>query len=117
MMTGRTRAPPPEQAPPPAPEKAAPKPEEIDPEQDWQTAWKEFDPTTKGSITASQFRQVMEELGEAVTDVEVDDIINSVDGEDKISCKSNLRSLLNLRTDDPVFLQTKNLLSFSREDK
>jgi Ca2+-binding EF-hand superfamily protein len=60
---------------------------EVDSEADYKAVWQEFDPSLKGSITASQFRQVMEALGESVTDGEVDEIINSVDGEDKISCE------------------------------
>ena len=78
MMTGRTRAPP-------------QKEEECDPEAEYKSAWKEFDPSMHGSITASQFRQMISGMGEKVTDVEVDEIINSVDGEDKISCKQWVR--------------------------
>lgn len=61
--------------------------EDCDPETEYKSAWKEFDSSLKGSITASQFRQMMAGMGEKVTDVEVDEIINSVDGEDKITCK------------------------------
>ncbi len=75
MMTGRSRAP---------PQKAE---EDCDPEAEYKSAWKAFDPSMHGSISASQFRQMMAGMGETVTDVEVDEIINSVDGEDKISCK------------------------------
>lgn len=107
MMTGgRSRAPPPE--PPvaaqvdssekevvlekevvPAPSIAVPAAtaESEDAEKDLKKAWSEFDHSLKGSITASQFRQVMAELGETVTDAEIDGIINSVDDEDKISCR------------------------------
>jgi Ca2+-binding EF-hand superfamily protein len=73
MMTGRTRAP---------PEKV-----EEDPEAEYKSAWKQFDSSMHGSITASQFRQMLAGMGEKVTDVEVDEIINSVDGEDKITCE------------------------------
>jgi calmodulin len=76
MMTGRTRAP-----PEPVCEK------EIDGEAEFKSAWREFDPSLKSSITASQFRQLMAGMGEKVTDTEVDEIINSVDGEDKITCE------------------------------
>jgi calmodulin len=71
-------------APPP---QTAPAPE-IDAEAVYKAAWKEFDPSLSGSITAAQFRQVMAGIGENVTDAEVDEITNSVDGEDKISCES-----------------------------
>jgi hypothetical protein len=36
---------------------------------------------------------VLANLGESITDVELDGIINSVDDEDKISCKSGLDGL------------------------
>lgn len=93
MMTGRPVE---KKAAPPAPVAApvltstvppasAP---EVDSEAEYKSAWKEFDPSLNGSITAAQFRQAMAGLGETVTDGEVDEIINSVDGEDKISCES-----------------------------
>jgi calmodulin len=58
-----------------------------DSEADYEAAWKEFDPSLKSSITAAQFRQLMAGLGENVTDAEVDELIGTVDAEDKISCK------------------------------
>lgn len=95
MMTGRTRAPPQpvecEKEVVPAVEKAAPTAAVTingDDEEDLKNAWKEFDHSLKGSVTASQFRQIMAGLGENVTDLEVEGIINSVDGDDKISCES-----------------------------
>ncbi len=86
MMTGQIRP------PPPAAEKEVVVPQtEVDSEADLQAAWKDFDPTLRGSITAAQFRQVMASLGENVSDLEVDEIIRSVDGgQDKISCESAL---------------------------
>ncbi|KUJ23652.1 CaM, calmodulin [Mollisia scopiformis] len=89
MMTGRTRAPP-------------QKEEECDPEADYKSAWKEFDPSLHGSISASQFRQMMAGLGEKVTDVEVDEIINSVDGEDKISYHEFSEFMKRKQVDDIV---------------
>lgn len=80
MMTGRPMAP---TAPQPDPASAP----EVDAEAEYESAWKEFDPSLQGSISAAQFRQVMAGMGETVTDAEVDEIINSVDGEDKVSCK------------------------------
>ena len=77
MMTGRPMAPKPDNAVVP----------EIDAEAEYKTAWKEFDPSLQGSISAAQFRQVMAGLGETVSDAEVDEIVNSVDGEGKISCE------------------------------
>jgi hypothetical protein len=91
MMTGgRSR----HSAPEPTPAAVAPAPtstpapnNEGDTEADYEAAWKEFDPSLKGSITAAQFRQLMAGLGENVTDAEVDELIGTVDAEDKISCK------------------------------
>ena len=84
MMTGRSRAPPIEVS---APEKEPSASKETDSEADFKAAWAPFDPSFKSSITAAQFRQVMASLGENVTDGEVDEIMNSVDGDEKISCK------------------------------
>ena len=93
MMTGRTIQP----AAEPVPEPAAPAPApasvpaptqaEVDTEADYKAAWKEFDASFNGSITAAQFREVMAGLGENVTDAEVEELVNSVDGDDKISCE------------------------------
>ncbi len=60
---------------------------ETDPQEEWKKAWKEFDPTLKSSITTAKFHQVLQGLGEVATDAEVDELINSIDGEDKITCK------------------------------
>lgn len=90
MMTGgRSKHPAPEATPAPAPTPAAaPAPVvEGDTEAEYQAAWKEFDPSLKSSITAAQFRQLMAGLGENVTDREVDELLGTVDAEDKISCK------------------------------
>jgi len=76
MMTGRSRAPAGD--------------DELDSKIDFKHAWKEFDPSFHGSITTSQFRQLMAGLGERASDAEVDELINSVDGEDKITCKMSL---------------------------
>jgi calmodulin len=88
MMTGRTRA-------PPEPVTVVCEKEPIpvtviegDNEEDLKKAWGEYDHSLKSSISASQFRQLMAGLGENVTDTEVENILNSVDGEGKISCKS-----------------------------
>ncbi|KAK8029844.1 hypothetical protein PG993_011135 [Apiospora rasikravindrae] len=58
-----------------------------DPADEYAKAWKEFEPSLKGSITQAQFRQLMANLAEPVSDVEVDKLVNNVDGEGKISCK------------------------------
>lgn len=84
MMTGRSRAPPIEVS---APEKEVSTEKEGDSEADFKAAWAPFDSSFKSSITAAQFRQLMAGLGENVTDAEVDELMNSVDGEDKISCE------------------------------
>ncbi|CZT11035.1 hypothetical protein WAI453_007453 [Rhynchosporium graminicola] len=82
MMTGRSRAPPIEVT---SPAKEAATEEDVDSEADLKSAWAQFDPSLKGSITAAQFRQLLAGFGENVTDAEVDELMNSVDGEDKIS--------------------------------
>jgi Ca2+-binding EF-hand superfamily protein len=64
---------------------------EEDSDEDLAKAWKAFDPSLKSSITNAQFRQVMAGLGENVSDKEVDELIGSIDGEDKISCKWMIR--------------------------
>lgn len=57
------------------------------PDEEWVKAWKQYEPSLNGSITQSQFRQLLADLGESVNDAEVDKLINSVDGEGKLSCK------------------------------
>ena len=57
--------------------------------EEYTKAWKEVEPSFNGSITSSQFRQLMSGLGEPVSDSEVESLLNNVDGEGKISCESN----------------------------
>ncbi|KAI0122049.1 EF-hand [Daldinia grandis] len=57
----------------------------VDEEIDYAKAWKEFEPSLNGSITQSQFRQLVAGLGEPIGDVEIDQIVNNVDGEGKIT--------------------------------
>ncbi|KAF7870270.1 hypothetical protein EAF04_004018 [Stromatinia cepivora] len=90
MMTGRTRQK--KEDPKPGENdlraESAPIPvaTEEDSEEEWKSAWKEFDHSLKGSITAAQLRQVFGNLGETISDAEIDnDIMKSVDAEDKIS--------------------------------
>ncbi|KAI2463696.1 EF-hand [Annulohypoxylon bovei var. microspora] len=68
------------------------------PDEEWVKAWKQFEPSLNGSITQSQFRQVMVELGESVNDTEVEKLINNVDGEGKLSFKAFVH-----------FMKTRNL--------
>ena len=78
---------------------------EVDSEAEYKDAWKEFDPSLQGSITAAQFRQVMAGLGEPVTDAEVDEISNSVDGDGRISCELSYScGGLKLRDQDKDFV-------------
>lgn len=58
-----------------------------DDDAEYANAWKQFEPSLNGSITQSQFRQLMAGLGESVSDAEVDQLINNVDGEGKLSCE------------------------------
>ena len=53
----------------------------------YSSAWKQFEPSLNGSITESQFRQLLAGLGESVSDDEVEQLLNNVDGEGKISCE------------------------------
>lgn len=70
---------------------------EEDPEEEWKSAWREYDHSLRGSITAAQLRQVLGNLGESISDAEIDNVImKSVDAEDKISCK-HLNSPMRLR--------------------
>lgn len=64
-----------------------PYPPPQDVQEDYSKAWQEFEPSLNGSITPSQFRQLMAGLGDPVTDVEVEQLINNVDGEGKLSCE------------------------------
>lgn len=56
-------------------------------EEDYARAWKEYEPSLKGTITAGQFRQLMAGLGEPVSDEEVEQLVSNVDGEGKLSCE------------------------------
>ncbi|KAI1803070.1 EF-hand [Daldinia bambusicola] len=54
-------------------------------EVDYARAWKQFEPSLNGSITQSQLRQLVAELGESIGDVELDQLVNNIDGEGKIT--------------------------------
>ncbi|KAI0876639.1 EF-hand [Hypoxylon argillaceum] len=60
-------------------------PPSQDSEAEYVRAWKEFESSLNGSITASQFRQLMAGLGDPVSDEEVEQLINNIDGEGKLS--------------------------------
>lgn len=62
-------------------------PPSQDSEAEYVRAWKEFESSLNGSITASQFRQLMAGLGDPVSDEEVEQLINNIDGEGKLSCE------------------------------
>lgn len=88
-MTGRSRAPPSE----PTTTASLPTPSVVingDDEEDLKSAWREFDHSLNGSISPAQFRQMMAGLGENVDDEEVEGLLNSVDGEGKITCELSL---------------------------
>ena len=65
-----------------------------DEDEPYASAWKQFEPSLDGSITTSQFRQLLADLGESVSDNEVEQLLNSVDGEGKVTCRSKPRLLL-----------------------
>ncbi|ESZ92392.1 2-methylcitrate dehydratase-like protein [Sclerotinia borealis F-4128] len=57
-----------------------------DPEEEWKSAWREFDHSLKSSVTSAQLRQILGNLGETISDAEIDNVImKSVDAEEKIS--------------------------------
>jgi Ca2+-binding EF-hand superfamily protein len=65
-------------------------PPEQDQEDEYTSAWKQYELSLSGFITASQFRQLMAGLGEPVSDGEIEQLINTVDGEGKLSCASHI---------------------------
>lgn len=87
MMTGQPYPPPStsEQQPKPA---AAEDPVVVEPADElYASAWKEYEPSLNGSVTQAQFRQLLSGLAETATDAEIDQLLNNVDGEGKISCE------------------------------
>lgn len=64
-----------------------PPPSQIQDDEEYANAWRQYDHSLNGSITASQFRQLMVGLGEPVSDGEVKELFNHVDGEGKMSCE------------------------------
>lgn len=72
MMTGRSRAPPPEKA-------------DAIVDLACKSAWKEVDPTLEGQISAEQFQKMMGTLGETLSEREVGEAMKG----DAISCKSS----------------------------
>ncbi|KAI0148412.1 hypothetical protein GGR57DRAFT_475379 [Xylariaceae sp. FL1272] len=77
----------------------APQPSETE---EYAHAWKAYEPSLNGSITASQFRQLMADLGEPVDDVEVEGLLNSIDGEGKLSYKEFAHFMKNRNTEVDV---------------
>jgi Ca2+-binding EF-hand superfamily protein len=73
MMTGRSRAPPPEPT------------DKSDAIMDLacKSAWKEVDPTLEAKISAEQFKKVMGALGERLSEAEVEEAVKR----DGISCE------------------------------
>ncbi|KAI2616913.1 EF-hand [Hypomontagnella submonticulosa] len=59
----------------------------VDEDAEYASAWKQYEPSLNGSITQSQLRQLMAGLGEPISDAEIEQLVNSVDGEGKISFK------------------------------
>ncbi|KAI0836951.1 EF-hand [Hypoxylon sp. FL0890] len=73
-----------------------------DEDAEYAKAWKQYDPSLNGSITQSQFRQLMAGLGEPVTDVEVEQLINNVDGEGKLSYKEFVHFMKNRNVENDI---------------
>ncbi|KAI1174111.1 EF-hand [Nemania sp. FL0916] len=64
-------------------------------EEEYARAWKEYDSSLNGSITTSQFRQLMAGLGEPVSDGEVEQLMNNIDGEEKLSYREFVHFMKN----------------------
>ncbi|ORY68407.1 uncharacterized protein BCR38DRAFT_131796 [Pseudomassariella vexata] len=94
MMTGQPY-------PPKVEEEKQPE-QQVEEDAEYATAWKQYEPSLNGSITASQFRQLMAELGEPVNDVEVEQLINNVDGEGKLSYKEFLHFVKSRNVEDDI---------------
>ncbi|KAI3320479.1 EF-hand [Xylariaceae sp. AK1471] len=77
-------------------------PPEQNQEEEYASAWKKYEPSLNGSITASQLRQLMAELGEPVSDGEVEQLINNIDGEGKLSYKEFVHFMNNRRVEDDI---------------
>ncbi|KAI0020904.1 hypothetical protein F4780DRAFT_779127 [Xylariomycetidae sp. FL0641] len=73
-----------------------------EPYAEYTKAWKEYEPSTNGSITASQFRQLMAGMGEPVDDSEVENLLNNVDGEGKLSYKDFLHFIKNRNAESEI---------------
>ncbi|CAJ2506600.1 Uu.00g077860.m01.CDS01 [Anthostomella pinea] len=69
---------------------------------EYTAAWKQFEPSLNGSINASQLRQLMAGLGEPVSDVEVEQLINNVDGEGKLSYREFMHFVKNRNVEDDI---------------
>ncbi|KAI4864067.1 EF-hand [Hypoxylon rubiginosum] len=74
----------------------------ADEDAEYANAWKQFEPSLKGSITQSQFRQLMAGLGESVSDAEVDQLVNNVDGEGKLSYKEFVHFMKNRDVENDI---------------
>ncbi|KAI1371230.1 EF-hand [Hypoxylon crocopeplum] len=77
-------------------------PTEEDAEAEYANAWKQFEPSLNGSITQSQFRQLMADLGEPISDVEVEQLINNVDGEGKLGYKEFVHFMKNRNVENDI---------------
>ncbi|KAM0812803.1 putative EF-hand [Seiridium cardinale] len=69
---------------------------------DYAKAWKQYEPSLNGSITQSQFRQLLDGLAEPVTDAEIDQLVNNVDGEGKITYKEFLHFIKSRNVEDDI---------------
>ncbi|KAK9779519.1 putative EF-hand [Seiridium cardinale] len=69
---------------------------------DYAKAWKQYEPSLNGSITQSQFRQLLDGLAEPVTDAEIDQLVNNVDGEGEITYKEFLHFIKSRNVEDDI---------------
>lgn len=62
---------------------------DTDSEEEMREAFKVFDRSNKGFISAQDLRHVMKSIGEELTDMEIDEMIREADedGDGRIDCK------------------------------
>ena len=69
---------------------------ENDTEKELRAAFDVFDSDHDGVISASELRQVLNSLGEKLTDAEIDDIVKEADQDDDGTIDCNIHVHLNL---------------------
>ena len=90
--------------------------QEVDSKDELDTAFRTFDRDGSGFITADELRHVMTNLGEKLTDEEVNEMIREADlnGDGQINYQGNYRQVIwsDIRCLDFIFPEPKELLPF-----